>query len=368
MMTADLIAIPPMQRSSAMSEHTDERVSEDDLATASSDRRSLLRKVAIGGAGAAAATLAVARPASAGDQAGPQINGNAVELGETNTAAAATIVDVTPASAPTSAGPSALSVGGYAPGATSPFPAAVGGYGDNTVVNGLHGSTTDKTGFGVVAASLAAEPTDTEAPPVGLAVASAKGPQIKFVTLEQAVEGPTKGKHAAGEMYVDKLGTLWFTVPAATTTAPDAVRFVKLAGSSTSGAFHALPIAKRIYDSREVPGGTKLDENTQIDIDLTKAADGTPSGLPAGARLAVVNLAITQTEVAGFIVLFAAGTPIAEVRTANINWSEAGVATANSATIPVSADGKITARAGGGTGDNVTARAHFIIDLVAYYL
>ncbi len=337
----------------------------DDVA---SDRRSLLRKVAIGGAGAAAASLAVSRSAFAGDQAGTQINGNAVELGETNTAALPTIIDVTPSGAPATAGPSALSVGGYVPPAASPFPAAIGGYGDDTIVNGLHGSTTSKAGFGVVAANLGPAATATETPPTGLALASANGPQLKFVGLPNSVEGPTPGKHTAGELYVDKAGTLWFTVPAPTPAAADAVRFVKLAGTSTAGSFHALPVAERIYDTRTAAGAKKLEESTQIDVDLTKKEDGTRSGFPAGARLAVLNIAITQTEVAGFIVLFAAGTPIAEVKTANINWSEAGVATANSATIPVSADGKVTARLGAGTTDTLIAKSHLIVDLVGYHL
>jgi hypothetical protein len=47
-------------------------------------------------------------------------------------------------------------------------------------------------------------------------------------------------------------GTLWFTVPAPTATDDDAVRFVKLAGTPTTGSFHAIN-PQRVYDSRQ-PG------------------------------------------------------------------------------------------------------------------
>lgn len=333
-------------------------------ASAENGRRALLRKVAIGSAGAAAAALALDRTALAGSQGGAQINGNAVELGETNTAVDPTIVNVTPA-APVTAGPSALSAGGYVPAADAPFPAGVGGYGDDTIPNGVHGSTTDGAGFGVVAASLAAASDATTAPPAGLAVASVNGPQIKFVALDGAVEGPTPGLHAPGELYVDAAGTLWFTVPV--TGSPDEVRFVKLAGADAAGAYHALPVAKRVYDSRAA-SGAKVDEGDTVDIDLTTDVDGDPSGFPAGAGTALVNLTITQTERLGFVSLFATGTPVADVKTSNINWFQDETSIANSTSVAVDAAGSITALVGSDATDTTTVRTHIIVDLVGYYL
>jgi hypothetical protein len=335
-------------------------------------RRALLRKVAIGGAGAAVAAIAFDRTALAGDQAGTQINGNAVELGEANTATGRTAIAVTPA-APVAAGPSAFSVGAADPAAAAPFPAAVGGYGNPNYANGIHGSTTNGAGFGVVAANLAAAAADdTIAAPSGLAVASANGPQITFVALGAGVSGPTPGKHGPGEMYVDKDGTLWFTVPvpavAPATTA--GVRFVKLAGTETAGSFHALPVAKRVFDSRLGTSPSKLAEGatTPRDIDLTKDTSGAASGFPAGARLALLNLTIVDTEVAGNVALFAKGTPVADVTTSNINWTAPGASIANSTTVPVDATGSISAIVGGDRGDTATARTHMALDLVGYYL
>jgi hypothetical protein len=339
-------------------------------------RRALLRKVAIGGAGAAAAALVFDRTALAGDQAGTQIDGNAVELGERNTAVDPTILNVSPASPPLAEGPSAFSVAGpnVAPGipaANAPFPAAVGGYGDDTILNGVHGSTTDRTGYGVVAANLAAAAADdTEAPPAALAVASANGAHVKFVQLDGAVEGPTPGLHEPGELYVDAAGTLWFTVPVppvAPATTPG-VRFVKLAGADTAGSFHALPVAKRCYDSRLGTSPAKIAENGTVGIDLTKDTAGVASGFPAGARIALVNLTITQTEALGFVQLFATGTPLAEVQTSNINWFQDETSIANSSGVPVSAAGSITARVGSSTTDTAIARTHIVVDLIGYYM
>lgn len=333
--------------------------------TAENGRRALLRKVAIGGAGAAVAAMALDRPASAA-------NGDPVNIGEDNDGTLPTTLVVTPAAAIGDAAPSALSVGGASAAlATAPFPAQIGGYGGDDYANGLHGSTGNGAGFGVVAASLAAAAADDDtAAPAGLAVASANGPQIKFVTLDGAVEGPTPGAHAPGELYVDAAGTLWFTVPVPPVppATDPGVRFVKLAGSTTAGAFHSLPVAKRIYDSRTGTTPAKIDEGDTVDIDLTKDFEGNDSGFPAGAGTALVNLTITATEELGFVSLFATGTPLDEVQTSNINWSESGITTANSTSVAVSAAGSITALVGSDTTDARAARTHVVVDLVGYYL
>lgn len=339
-------------------------------AAAEHGRRALLRRVALGSAGAAAAALVFDRTALAGDQAGTQIDGNAVELGEINTAVDATVIEVTPA-APITAGPSALSVGAAAPAAAFPFPASVGGYGDGGYPNGVHGSTTANAGFGVVAANLATAAASASDPsPAGaLAVASANGSQIRFVALDGAVAGPTPGVHQPGELYCDSTGTLWFSVPVppvAPATTPG-LRWVKLAGPDTAGSFHALPVAKRCYDSRLAAGGAKIAENGTVDIDLTKDTAGAASGFPAGARIALVNLTVTGTELRGFVQLYATGTPLAQVQTSNINWAEDGASIANSSGVPVSAAGSITARVGSDANDGATARSHVVVDLIGYY-
>jgi hypothetical protein len=336
----------------------------DETNTESTDsRRSLLRRAAVGSAGAAVAVLALDRTASAAD-------GDNLVLGDENlTAESPTVVDVTPAGAPTGEGPSALSVGGYAPSASSPFAAAVGGYGDTTILHGVHGSTTAPGGLGVVAANLSPvlPAAATDAAPAALAVASIAGPQIKFVTLDGAVAGPTTGEHSPGELYVDADGTLWFTVPVPPVppATDPGVRFVKLAATATAGALHTLPFPVRVFDSRKATFPVqKPAANSVTEVGLTtKQIDGSPSGFPAGATAALINLTIANSENKGFFSVAAAGvdTPPAEVFS-NGNWTQAGTNLGTSVTTAVGSDGKITITLGpeGGT--------HLIVDVVGYYL
>lgn len=345
-----------------------------DIDLSPTDRRALLRKLAIGGAGAAAGAVLLGNgTASAGDQAAaPAIAGNAVELGLTNTAVDPTIIDYTPAATPTE-GPSAFSAGGYVPPATSPFPAGVGGYGDESIPHGVHGSTTAPAGFGIVAANLAPPAaTATDPVPTGLAVASAGGAQIRFVPLPDAVTGPTPGKHVAGELYVDKDGTLWFTVPVPPATDAEAldsgtVRFVKLAGIPTAGAFHAIA-PQRSYDSRQpnyaekglmAPNSTRV-----ISVADGHSANGTvnaPNVVPAGATAVQINVTAANMTGPNFLSVTAGDTTSTE--TSLLNWGAGAIQIANSITVPIDAERKIKVFCGGQTGST-----EVIIDVFGYSL
>ena len=329
------------------------------------DRRALLRKLALGGAGAAAGVaLLKSGTASAA-------NSDPVRAGETVESTLPTIINFTPAPAPT-AGPSAFSAGGYVPPATSPFPAGVGGYGDSTIPNGVHGSTTAPAGFGVVAANLApapATPAATDPVPTGLAVASLTGAQMRFVPLAGAVSGPTPGKHVAGELYVDKDGTLWFTVPAPTTADPDAVRFVRLAGSTTAGSYNPIN-PQRAYDSRQTGYPTALQgvmaPNTSRTISVADghSATGTvtlANAVPAGATAVQINLTAAETTGPNFLAVTAGD--VASTETSALNWSTANDQIANGITVPVDASRQIKVFCGDQTGST-----HVIIDVFGYYL
>jgi hypothetical protein len=331
-------------------------------------RRAMIRKLALGGAGAAVGAVALSERASAGDSAGTATGGTAVELGLIdNTSNAPTGIQqsgaLTDYSAFTVWEDDPKTIG------TNVFPGAVGGYGSDVIANGVHGSTVSPAGFGVVAANAApaADSTATPVPeaPAALAVASANGPQIKFVSLGTPVVGPTPGTHVPGEMYVDKDGTLWFTVPvpavAPSTTA--GVRFVKLAGTPTAGSLHTLPFPVRVSDSRLGTNPVKPAANSVTNVDLTKKVDASASGLPAGAKAALLNLTIANSDNKGFFSVAAAGvtTPAAALFS-NGNWTQAGTNLGTSVTTAISADGKITITLGpeGGT--------HLIVDVVGYYL
>jgi hypothetical protein len=330
----------------------------DDIATcelSTGDRRALLRKIAIGGAGAAAGAVLLS---NGGVSAAPA----SLQTESTNATSAPTIIDFTPGSTPTE-GPSAFSAGGYVPPSDSPFPAGVGGYGDSMIPNGVHGSTTAPTGFGVVAANLSpAAAADTDPVPTAQAVASPNGAHM--LLLAGSVAGPAAGKHVAGEVYVDKDGTLWFTVP---TTTDGEVRFVKLAGSPTSGSFHAID-PQRVYDSRQ-PGYTEKgvlapNENRVVNVADGRSEDGTTvtvaDAVPAGATAVQLNLTAANMTGPNFLSVTAGDKT--ETTTSLLNWGPSEIQIANSITVPV-ADRQIRVYCGDQTGST-----DFIVDIFGYYL
>jgi hypothetical protein len=259
-------------------------------------------------------------------------------------------------------------VGGYVPPSNSPFPAGVGGYGDDTIANGVHGSTTAAAGFGVVAANLAAASTATDPAPAGaIAVASANGAQVRFVPLPGAVSGPTPGVHAAGELYADADGTLWFTVPTATT---GVVRFVKLAGTPTAGSFHSIN-PQRVYDSRQtgypaaLRGVMAPNTNRVISVADGRSADGTTvtlaNAVPAGATAVQIN--VTAANMTGPNFLSVTAGDVTSTTASLVNWGAGDIQIANSITVPVDAEREIRVYNGDQTGS-----ADVIIDVYGYYL
>jgi hypothetical protein len=333
------------------------------------DRRALLRKLAIGGAGAAAGAVMLSNGrVSAGTEGAPGTD-NTLELGaaETNTSVTPTTLVHDPAAART-AGASSLSVAGAVPAADAPFPAQVGGYGNAEVANGVHGSTTAAAGFGVVAANLAAAAAAPADPvPTGLAVASLGGAQVRFVPLPGAVTGPTPGKHVAGELYVDKDGTLWFTVPAPTTADATAVRFVKLAGTPTTGSFHAIS-PQRAYDSRQaayaVSGVMAPNTNRVISVADGHGENGAvtlANAVPAGATAVQINLTAANMTAPNFLQV-AAGN-VTTVTASVLNWGPGDIQIANAVTVPLDASRQIKVFCG-----NQTGSTHVIVDVFGYYL
>jgi hypothetical protein len=326
------------------------------------DRRAVLRKVAIGGAGAAIAAVALGRTAEAADGANLVLGAAAA-----NASTTATSLVNTPAAAVT-AGPSALSVGNAVPAAATPFPANVGGYGNALIANGLHGSTTAAGGFGVVAANLAAAAaTATDPVPTGIALASVGGAHAKFVLLDGAVVGPTPGKHTNGELYVDKDYTLWYTVPVPAPAPAGTVRFVKLAGTPAAGSFHAIN-PQRSYDSRltTYPVNGLLARNTSRVISVADghSANGTvtlANAVPAGATAVQINVTAASPTEANFLSVTAGD--VATTSTSLLNWNLGVTQIANSITVPVSATREIKVFCGDQPGST-----HVIIDVFGYYL
>lgn len=342
----------------------------DDHRPTASHRRAVLRGLALGGAGAAIGAITLGERASAGDSGGAEIDGNAVELGDlNNTSATPTGIAQSNALGDYSAltvweaGNDPATIG------TNIYPGLVGGYGTPVMPNGVHGSTTAGDGFGVVAANLAPEADEIQTvPPSALAVASANGPQVKFVVLEGAVRGPTAGTHAPGELYVDADGTLWFTVPVPPPAdAPEGTepgtRFVQLASTGSAGALHTLPFPARIADTR-LNDGPKLVKSSTTEFDVTTLAeDGSPSGVPVGAKAALMNVTATRTEFRGYFSVSARGVDIPDdALFASGNWFDDDQNINANVTSALDEAGMIQVELGP-QGDT-----HLVIDVVGYYL
>jgi hypothetical protein len=340
-------------------------VIDDDIdeADAGPNRRTWLKNVALGAAGATAGALAFGKNASAADDESLLLGNSALAEGQNIASTPTTLVyDGTEITE----GPSLLGVGDAIPADDAPFPANVGGYGNALVANGVHGSTTEALGYGVVAANLSAPAaTGTEPAPKGLAVASMHGSQIQFVQLPGAVSGPTTGTHVPGELYADFDGTLWFAVPA--TPAGTGVRWVKLAGTAAAGAYHAIT-PSRAYDSRKTayPISGPLAPNTSRVVSLadshtTEGALITANVVPVGATAAEVNLTVSSPTNKNFLAV-AAGNA-ASTPTSLLNWDLGVTQIANSITVPLDASRQIKVFCGDQAGST-----DFIVDVFGFYL
>lgn len=105
----------------------------------------------------------------------------------------------------------------------------------------------------------------------------------------------------------------------------------------------------RPLDTRQAGQGPKLAPGAPRTVDL---------GLPAGARGAVLNLTITNTESSfGFVSVYRAG--IDWPGNSSINWSSAGLTAANAVITAVDGQGRIAVRAG-------EAATDAVIDVVGY--
>ncbi len=190
---------------------------------------------------------------------------------------------------------------------------------------------------------------------------------MRFVPLDGAVVGPTPGKHVAGELYVDKDGTLWFTVPVPPPAAAGTVRFVKLAGTPTSGSFHAID-PQRAYDSRQpnyaVKGVLAPNTNRVISVADGHSANGTvtlANAVPAGATAVQINLTAANMTGPNFLSVTAGDKTT--TTTSLVNWGPGAIQIANSITVPLDATRQIKVFCGDQAGST-----EFIVDVFGYYL
>ena len=113
-----------------------------------------------------------------------------------------------------------------------------------------------------------------------------------------------------------------------------------------ASAFTPLAAITRVLDTRTTGG--KLTPGEERTVAL---------GLPAGARAGVINLTVTETEAAGFVAVFPAGTTYPG--NSSINWFGPNQNLANGIIASVDAAGRVTIRGG-------VNKTHVVIDVQGY--
>jgi hypothetical protein len=98
-------------------------------------------------------------------------------------------------------------------------------------------------------------------------------------------------------------------------------------------AFNAVSPITRVLDTRSAGGKLQPDEERIVDL-----------GVRGSVRAAVINLTVTETEVAGFVAVFPAD--VTYPGNSSINWSASDQNIANGVITAVDATGKIKIRGG----------------------
>ena len=155
-----------------------------------------------------------------------------------------------------------------------------------------------------------------------------------------AVGPPTDTGHLRGELVVDAVGDVYYNVA-------DGPNFTRL---NSQGGTTLLVDPKRAFDSRP---SAKFAAGEVRKISLLSA------GVPGGARGAVINLTVTQTDAAGFLTAFN-GDTATRPDASSVNWFAVNSNVANSLPVAVGANASINVFSYGA--------AHVVIDVIGYIL
>lgn len=313
-----------------------------------SSRRSLLRTVAIGAAGAAAvgvAGIVGANPAAAADpndfalnvESNPQPTRTGANYTGPNVASSFTIESGT---RPAAGANDTILNNAFANAGTAFIGIANGG--DNPPQKiGVIGWSKVAAGTGVIGFTGAA----------GAYGGEFFGGQAE-VRLRPGGDAPITltTAHQAGELYEDATGTLWLCVAAGT---PGSWR--EIGGTTSSGAFHAIS-PKRVYDSRTAPAGKlQAGEDRTISVSTSNGVEVVPTAATAVA----MTFTVTETEGSGgFVAVRPAGTPYEG--TSSINWFGSGQNLATTVISALGGDRQLNLWGG-------IAATHVVVDITGYY-
>jgi len=231
------------------------------------------------------------------------------------------------------------------------YPAALAGWSESSVLpNGVYGYSSVSGGAGVAAVADSG---------YGLL---AYGSQANMFLSNSGVAPPLRvNAHATGEIIADTHGDLWYCVVAGTPG-----KWRKLAGSGSAGAFHLANPPGRVFDSRS-SGGKHVFGTTDRVVTVTTIAAGNPNAgtviVPAGATAIVANFAVTQTEGSGYLGAYSNAVP-GWPGIASINWFGPSIDLSNHLLTAIDSAGKIKVTIGG----VASAKTHFIIDVLGYFL
>ena len=231
---------------------------------------------------------------------------------------------------------------------------------------GVWGTTSGTLGIGVYGTS-----TGSTTGGVGVRGQSANGPGVVGdgdtfdfqavgsgriqMTAASTNPGPTVAG-TTGTIARDAAGGLWYCYASN--------KWRQIAGGTSAGSL--IPVTPfRVYDSRRPlpdPGKLSVGQNRVVSVaDSRKLDDGsviTANAVPARATAVAFNIAVVNTENAGF--LYVADGDATEVGAASINWSSTGQILSNASTVKLNANRQIKVFAGGTT--------NFTIDISGYYL
>jgi hypothetical protein len=227
----------------------------------------------------------------------------------------------------------------------SSYPAAVAGYTNRTVANGVYGFSA-MPGYGVVGYG-------SDDAGVGVLARGAKA----NVELFSAGTAPNtrSDAHLKGEMICDVNGDVWVCVAAGS---PGTWRHV--AGTTTTGSLHLLASPKRVYSSRPEDEPVSVGPKTPLSATRTIDCKQGSSGVPAGATGVVLNVTAIAASANGYLSVSPGSTGFSG--TSTLNWSANGAVVANGVTVGTGAGATIDVTIGGG------GTANFIVDVMGYYL
>jgi hypothetical protein len=158
----------------------------------------------------------------------------------------------------------------------------------------------------------------------------------------------------------------WYNLALFTSTTGVGIWAARVGYTASLGYVPVTPY--RAYDSRRpgVPSPGTLTPNTSRVVSVRDAIDATTGAvttagvIPASARAVSYNITAAGTTGANFLSVGAGN--VASVPVSVVNFSSAGIAIANSATVDLDA-GNVKVFLGSGPGSS-----HFIIDITGYYL